>query len=338
MTCNITATPLEVEPLPLYQRDPDTSSLLSSAPSYTSEAPTYRSSARDSQLIPEAHHQQQPQPYYISTSLLDISAPPPSLRTANPPSPPPPDRRLAPSTAYAPGFTSRAPNAAPDAEALQNNYNIGAWSSVTSSHARRQYERVAMRRASRAAGVDRTSALLESMRLGGDGEQPPSPVECSSRAGTPPPGPPAAVVRSDTHEVVGAGEDAGRSLLGERGVAADAATAAPVLPHEDPALVGEAAAARARQQRLYREACLRHDDSVRLVQESKTWDFMLSQMADWEERERSWGRFRADVEVRQGRIGAMGVGVGRLGGFAIGDGGRGGSRKWSLGRGKFGGR
>lgn len=138
-----------------------------------------------------------------------------------------------------------------------------------------------MRRASRAAGVDRTSALLESMRLGGDGEQPPSPVECSSRAGTPPPGPPAAVVRSDTHEVVGAGEDAGRSLLGERGVAADAATAAPVLPHEDPALVGEAAAARARQQRLYREACLRHDDSVRLVQESKTWDFMLSQMADW---------------------------------------------------------
>lgn len=37
------------------------------------------------------------------------------------------------------------------------------------------------------------------------------------------------------------------------------------------------------------------------------------------------------MEARQGRIGAMGVGIGRLGGFAIGDGGRGGGRRWSRG-------
>src|ERR1700742_3128848 len=36
-------TPVDIEPLPLYRRDPEVISIISSAPSYVSEAPTYRS-------------------------------------------------------------------------------------------------------------------------------------------------------------------------------------------------------------------------------------------------------------------------------------------------------
>ena len=67
----------------------------------------------------------------------------------------------------------------------------------------------------------------------------------------------------------------------------------PVSPLEDAALVGEAAAAAARDARLYREKCVRGDKMLR--DESRSWDFMLAQMADWEERDRSWAKFRDDM-------------------------------------------
>lgn len=35
-------------------------------------------------------------------------------------------------------------------------------------------------------------------------------------------------------------------------------------------------------------------------QESRTWDFMIAQMADWEERQRDWQKFKADVDRRMG--------------------------------------
>lgn len=298
--------------------------------SYTSEAPTYRSSARDSQTIVSepAQQRRQPQPYYVATSLLDISAPPPARSnhttaatdppaSANPPYnsnnnsnvqrpllPRPGGGSGLPSPTFAQGFISRAPNAAAsDADALQSGYNIGTWSSVTaSSHLqRRQYERVAMRRASRAAGIDRATALLESMKLS-NSEDPPSPVGGESRAETPPPPPSSSSTtevqagdgdrcgggRGDALEASSERSTASASDVGS--VAADTTAASstsspsvsePVLPLEDPALVGEEAAKRARQQRLYREACLKHDGDMRLVQENKSWDFMLSQMADW---------------------------------------------------------
>ena len=64
-------------------------------------------------------------------------------------------------------------------------------------------------------------------------------------------------------------------------------------PHEDPALVGPHAAQQARERRLYLE---KHEsEQLALRQESKSWDFMLSQMADWKERERSWEKFRREV-------------------------------------------
>ena len=67
----------------------------------------------------------------------------------------------------------------------------------------------------------------------------------------------------------------------------------PLSPHEDPDLVGLEAATLARERRLYMERCENGTEALR--QESLTWDFMLSQMADWKERERSWDKFRAQV-------------------------------------------
>lgn len=101
-------------------------------------------------------------------------------------------------------------------------------------------------------------------------------------------------------------------------------------PLEDPYLVGEEAAARARRERLARE----NGDDV-LIREDRRWDFFLgksstcsgshlfalqdfdtdgvlstrlAQMSDWEERERSWNKFRRETELKQSR--------GRLGGLS----------------------
>jgi hypothetical protein len=75
-------------------------------------------------------------------------------------------------------------------------------------------------------------------------------------------------------------------------------------PLEDPHLVGEEAAARARRERLARE----NGDDV-LIREDRRWDFFLAQMSDWEERERTWNKFRRETELKQSR-GRMG-GIGR---------------------------
>ncbi|KXX73526.1 hypothetical protein MMYC01_209409 [Madurella mycetomatis] len=66
-----------------------------------------------------------------------------------------------------------------------------------------------------------------------------------------------------------------------------------VRPLEDPYLVGEEAAARARRERLARES----GDDI-LIREDQRWDWFLAQMKDREERERSWKRFRRDFEKR----------------------------------------
>jgi hypothetical protein len=67
--------------------------------------------------------------------------------------------------------------------------------------------------------------------------------------------------------------------------------APPLRPQEDPELVGEEAAKRARQQREYREM-LSNDQERALKLESAGWDFMLAQSRDWEERQSSWAAFR----------------------------------------------
>ncbi|KAK4042867.1 hypothetical protein C8A01DRAFT_13579, partial [Parachaetomium inaequale] len=77
-------------------------------------------------------------------------------------------------------------------------------------------------------------------------------------------------------------------------------------PLEDPYLVGEEAAARARAERMERE---RVSGEEILIREDRRWDCFLAQMKDREERERSWKRFRRDVDKRSNsrlpfRIGA----------------------------------
>ncbi|KAG5963241.1 hypothetical protein E4U58_003629 [Claviceps cyperi] len=63
-------------------------------------------------------------------------------------------------------------------------------------------------------------------------------------------------------------------------------------PLEDPYLVGEVAAAQARRDRLLRETT---GDDI-LLREDRQWDWLLAQMRGWEEREKSWARFRRDFE------------------------------------------
>ncbi|KAK3298429.1 uncharacterized protein B0H64DRAFT_471719 [Chaetomium fimeti] len=70
-----------------------------------------------------------------------------------------------------------------------------------------------------------------------------------------------------------------------------------VRPLEDPYLVGEEAAARAREERMARENLRGGGDEV-LLREDRRWDWFLAQMKDREEREHSWKRFRRDLDRR----------------------------------------
>ncbi|KAK3310823.1 uncharacterized protein B0T15DRAFT_51187 [Chaetomium strumarium] len=77
---------------------------------------------------------------------------------------------------------------------------------------------------------------------------------------------------------------------------------------EDPYLVGEEAAARARADRVARESSPGNGDEI-LIREDRRWDRFLAQMKDREERERSWKRFRREADKRSNsrlafRIGA----------------------------------
>ncbi|KAI1178931.1 hypothetical protein F4777DRAFT_593608 [Nemania sp. FL0916] len=64
-----------------------------------------------------------------------------------------------------------------------------------------------------------------------------------------------------------------------------------IRPLEDPYLVGEEAARRARNERLARK-----DGEDVLILEDRRWDRWLAQMRDVEERGRDWNNFRASVD------------------------------------------
>ena len=71
----------------------------------------------------------------------------------------------------------------------------------------------------------------------------------------------------------------------------------PLLPLEDPDLVGVAAATAARERRLYMTKCRREQEAMK--HEDKSWDFQLGQMADWHERNKSWDGFKRNVEGKK---------------------------------------
>lgn len=80
-------------------------------------------------------------------------------------------------------------------------------------------------------------------------------------------------------------------------------------PLEDPALVGPEAAAHATARRLCLERSA--EEEALLKEEQKGWDFMVTQMADWRERERSWDGFRKGVQEKRFLGGMRGIGFGR---------------------------
>ncbi|KAI1434138.1 hypothetical protein GGR50DRAFT_695419 [Xylaria sp. CBS 124048] len=69
-----------------------------------------------------------------------------------------------------------------------------------------------------------------------------------------------------------------------------------IRPLEDPYLVGEEEAARARTERL----ASRYEEDI-LILEDQQWDSWLAQMRDAEERERSWNAFRANLDRENNR-------------------------------------
>ncbi|OAX82008.1 hypothetical protein ACJ72_03646 [Emergomyces africanus] len=68
------------------------------------------------------------------------------------------------------------------------------------------------------------------------------------------------------------------------------------------------------------------DDDALCAQESKTWDFMLAQMADWEERERSWKKFKDEMDKK---LNSSRLGLGGWGSWSLSTGGKGKLKKAS---------
>lgn len=163
-----------------------------------------------------------------------------------------------PSQRYAHGFQPRPGGPVRNVEA--HNYNVSSWSSIYCSTNARQYQNVANRRATVAGDSAQTAALVNAL------VSIQSPAQPDERGA--PVGPPLDRIHEDEAEAIN--------------------------PLEDPHLVGEEAARKARAARLYRERCLRGEDALKC--ENKSWDFLLAQMADWDKREKSWEKFRSEVD------------------------------------------
>ncbi|KAF2098925.1 hypothetical protein NA57DRAFT_76159 [Rhizodiscina lignyota] len=257
-------------PPPLYERDPETSSIISAAPSYVSDRPPNYSHREPEATTTNAISSGPPSAAESAATLVDDSPAPQLSHIVS--EPVQPVQQGLPPLRYAPGFSARGRNVR-DVEA--HSYNISHWSSVHTSHAAKQYQNVAARRTSQAS----SAALLSSM-------SPISPsISASSIAST------ASMSSTNLSSPMTASSS---SIASESSLP-------PLSPREDPALVGELAASRARAQRLYRETCMRGEEGRR--HENKTWDFMLGQMADWEERGRSWSKFRSEVAGGKTRLG-----------------------------------
>lgn len=212
--------------------DPETSSILSEAPSYSSEVPPYS-------------------PRTPQTQRYGL----PALER------------------YAPGFQARAHGSVADIQ--RHNYNIGNWSTIGTGHRTREYENVARRRARRDPDA---SHLLNSLSAV------PAPVPSRTMTAT----------GSAASALIDEISESSARTYPTASSTSSVPAEAPFSYLEDPDLVGEVAAARAKSSRLYRENAMR-DPLEALRNEDKSWDFMLNQMKDWDEREQSWNNFRKDL-------------------------------------------
>ncbi|KFY25354.1 hypothetical protein V493_04693 [Pseudogymnoascus sp. VKM F-4281 (FW-2241)] len=206
---------------------------------------------------------------------------PPPAYSPRAPSPPARDIETASILSAAPSYSTlppRPPQSSSRDPSLADYYT-NSWSRHATPSSR-HYDAIAERRARAAAARDRAE-LMEAARVTRD------PVRAARK-----------VVEERERKEFGVGEEEGRR----------------VRPLEDVELVGEAAAAKARKDRLAREGV------EVLVREDKRWDWLLDQMNDWEERERSWKKFKKQKERTKTERVAKKLG---LGGF-MGIGGIGG--------------
>ncbi|CAI6337684.1 unnamed protein product [Periconia digitata] len=296
MTSLLTITPPDMEPLPLYsRRDPDSISILSSAPSYVSETPTYTS------------HRAAP--------------PAPSLPPLLPPLQPNQQASQGlPAPRYAPGFQNRA-HGSPSAMSIDSIFATPRYTHARANNAR-QYDAVARRRANTQHA--NTTAILSSLSSSSttiptlsSTTSTPSPPRSSSpltharpTTATSPPQTanasssslflPLESPSTTSPSSSSSANPPHQPLLPAYPVRVGSNTE-PLNPLEDPYLVGEEAADRHRAARVYREMCLRGEEAA--AHESRSWDFMMGQMSDWEERRRSWKGFRKSVGNARGVLG-----------------------------------
>ncbi|KAI1631262.1 hypothetical protein F4809DRAFT_180707 [Biscogniauxia mediterranea] len=284
--------------------DFETASIRSAAPSYISEAPSYHSTIPPNESTPA--YTPATVPHYstinrsaptvntsssttaittnnnnnnntTTTSTTATPPPPHQPRSLLPPLPPSSSTPSMIST-FTPGAglprlpsPRRATAAAPS---LSQFRMPTAWSSSSyrghNNPQARHYHSVASRRAAAAAANSSNNGS------GGGGPA----MEDTLRSVL-------ARANMSSSSSVLAGEDMGRGR----------AAAARMRPLEDPYLVGEEAAARARRERLARENG--PGDEV-LINENRRWDWFLAQMKDYEERDRGWTSFRRGVEGGNG--------------------------------------
>ncbi|PKS09559.1 hypothetical protein jhhlp_004176 [Lomentospora prolificans] len=237
----------------LTAEDFETASIRSAAPSYVSEAPSYHSTIPINETCP---------PYAVAVaadSPHNLASPGHSSnRTTSASTPNAQPRRglpPVPSTPLPmPGLSAFA---------------IPTWSTFSANPTTRHYHSVAQRRVAAASSRIGSSAhrqlLLDR------------------------------VAEEVSHETVRPSSSSmNRSLSGSGFSASESfQRSSDGRPLEDPTLVGEEAARRARAERLARER------EAALVGESRRWDLYLSQMNNWQERERSWSRFRREMDSNE---------------------------------------
>lgn len=412
--------PYGPEPLPLYTprqtapQDTETASVRSSAPSYVSAAPSYHSSA------PPHHIRASDLPSAPDSNATEAT----NFSTGHPESS---GSGLPPAQNYAPGYENRCRQSnTPSIANLRSFYNTAEWVPATGGLQARHYHNVARRRATEGANslgnMSVFPALMNVISSPGPSSRFDSVVNFPRRFTAPSVFNSATGLTEQSYNASSSDLNNNPLLRTASPQAMSTATLTegntmmvdneediPFSPHEDPDLVGEEAAARARSQRLYityqqqenqiqsqplssgaRPQEPRHthvyqysslisppstphihrfqsttppndnntaaaapslpqsqprtqsrtqrpsrdpDEALR-AQEAATWDFMLAQMASWEERERGWKRFRDDVDRRLAHSGLR-IGLG----FAMngkrkqrkesyGGSGSGGAKKW----------
>ncbi|KAI2619596.1 hypothetical protein GGR54DRAFT_639923 [Hypoxylon sp. NC1633] len=246
----------------LSAEDFETASIRSAAPSYISEAPSYHSMLLTNENVPEyTPRESQQQTSSLASPPRYVSSSSMLNLTSSSSSPTPTPM----TSTFAPGaglprMPSPRRRTTTDLPHL-NHFSIPTWSSMNSNPTARHYQRVAHRRVSAAAGRGWGSSGVET------------------------------AMRSAMDRI---------SAAAAAAAAADDADPDKVRPLEDPYLVGEEAAARARRERLARLAS-QNGDSV-LYREERRWDWFLGQMKDWDERDSGWNAFRNNIEGR-GRLG-----------------------------------